>query len=55
MAYVEAIIGNESEVIRQYYTHIDTAEMMRSISRIEPKFIGMPTQAALPKPESVVV
>mgnify|MGYP000009441912 FL=1 len=55
MAYVEAIIGNESEVIRQYYTHIDTAEMMRSISRIEPKFIGMPTQAALPKPESVIV
>ena len=49
MAYVEAIIGNESEVIRQYYTHIDTAEMMRSISRIEPKFIGMPTQAALPQ------
>jgi len=49
MAYVEAIIGNDSEVIKQYYTHIDTEEMMRSITRIEPKFIGMMPSSALPQ------
>ena len=54
MAYVEAIIGNDSGVIREYYTHIDTDEMMRSITQIEPKFIRTISQPALPQSPEVV-
>lgn len=39
-AYVEAIIGDDSSVIKEYYTHINPEDMMRAITQIENKFIG---------------
>ncbi len=50
MAYVEAILGADSAVLKEYYTHINTDDMMRAIKEIECKFVGdlpQPQQRAL--------
>ena len=43
MAYVEAIIGDESSVLKEYYTHINVEDMQRRICEIQNDFIGIST------------
>ena len=45
MVYVEAIIGDESSVLKEYYTHINVEDMQRRICEIQNDFIGISTAA----------
>lgn len=40
LAYVEAIIGDDSSVLREYYTHINIEDMQNRICGIQADFLG---------------
>ena len=40
MAYVEAIIGDDSSVLKDYYTHINVDDMMHIICGLQTDFLG---------------
>ena len=43
MAYVEAIIGDDSSVLKEYYTHVNFEDMQQRINGIQGDLFGNPT------------